>query len=116
MATLAHPAHAAVVWLDHWHALVARRDRGAASIVDVDRVGESEAEYLARVAGMTDDCDRVMILGPGDDRLAFGREYVAHHRRDVVALDIEASVSATPSELFDRLRLLEGDEFARPVG
>ena len=116
MATLAHPAHAAVVWLDHWHAFVARRDHGAAAIVDVDRDGESEVDYLVRVARMTDDCDRVMILGPGEDRLAFGREYVAHHRRDLVALDIEASVSASRSELFDRLRLLEGDELARPVG
>ena len=111
-----HPAHAAVVWLDHWHALVARRDHGAATIVDVDRGGESEWEYLDRVTRVTDDCDRVMILGPGDDRLALGREVVAHHDREAVALDIEASVGASPAELFDRLRLLEGDELARPVG
>ena len=116
MATLAHPAHAAVVWLDHWHAFVARRDHGSAAIVDVDRAGQSEGEYLVRVARMTDDCDRVMILGPGDDRLDFGREYVADHGRRVVALDVEVSVSASPAELFDRLRLLEGDELARPVG
>jgi spermidine synthase len=116
VATLAHPAHAAVVWLDRWHAFVARRDQGAAAIVDVERGDQSEGEYLVRVARMTDDCDRVMILGPGDDRLAFGREYVAHHPREVVALDIETSVSASPAELFDRLRLLEGDERARPVG
>ena len=111
-----HPAHAAVVWLDHWHALVARRDHGAAAIVDVDRGVESESEYIVRVASVTDDCDRVMILGPDDDRLAFGREFVAHHEREAVALDIEASVGASPAELFDRLRLLEGDELARPVG
>ena len=116
MAAPMHPAHAAVVWLDHWHAFVARRDQGAAAIVDVDRGAESEWEYLFRVARVTDDCDRVMILGPDDDRLAFGREYVAHHDRDVVALDIEASVSAAPAELFDRLRLLDGDVLARPVG
>ena len=116
MATLAQPAHAAVVWLDHWHALVARRDHGARAIVDVDRAGESEGEYLVRVARVTDDCDRLMILGPGDDRLAFGREFVAHHDREAVALDIEASVAASPAELFDRLRLLEGDVLAQPVG
>jgi hypothetical protein len=111
-----HPAHAAVVWLDHWHALVARRDHGAAAIVDIDRDGAPEWEYLVRVARVTDDCDRVMILGPGDDRLAFGREFVAHHEREAVALDIEASIATSPTELFDRLRLLEGDELARPVG
>lgn len=116
MATLAQPMHAAVVWLDRWHAFVARRDHGAAAIVDIDRGIESEGEYLVRVAQITDDCDRVMILGPDDDRLALGREYVAHHPREVVALDIETSVSASPAELFDRLRLLEGDERARPVG
>ena len=114
--TLAHPAPAAVVWLDHWHALVARRDHGAAAIVDVDRGGESDDDYLVHVARVTDDCDRVMILGPGKERLAFGREYVERHGRGVVALDIEASVSASPAELFDRLRLLEGDERACPRG
>ena len=111
-----HPAHAAVVWLDHWHAFVARRDHGAAAIVHVERDGAPEREYLIRVARVTDDCDRVMILGPGDDRLAFGREYVSHHRRDVVALDIEVSLGASPAELVDRLRFLEGDDLARPVG
>ena len=116
MPTVAQPPHAAVVWLDHWHALVARRDHGATAIVDVDRGTQSEGEYLVRVARMTDDCDRVMVLGPGDDRLAFGREYVADHGRRVVALDVEASVSASPAELFDRLRLLEGDERAQPMG
>ena len=116
MAASMHLAHAAVVWLDHWHALVARRDDGAAAIVDVDRGAESEWDYIVRVARITDDCDRVMILGPGDDRLAFGREFVAHHDREAVAVDIEASVSASPAELFDRLRLLEGDERACPVG
>jgi len=116
VAAAMHPAHAAVVWLDHWHALVARRDGDAAAIVDVDRGVESEWEYLVRVVQVTDDCDRVMILGPGDDRLKFGREFVAHHDRDLVALDIEASVGASPAELFDRLRLLEGDKLARPAG
>lgn len=116
MATLAHPAHAAVVWLDHWHAFVARRDHGAAAIVDVERGVESEWQYLFRVARITDDCNRVMILGPDDDRLALGREFVAHHEREAVAVDIEASVSASPAELFDRLRLLEGDDLARPAG
>jgi hypothetical protein len=116
MSAPTHPAHAAVVWLDHFHALVARRDGGRAGIIDFDRGVEGEHDFLMRVARTTDDCDRVMILGPGDDRLAFGREYKAHHRRDLVAIDIEASLSSSPAELVDRLRLLEGDDLARPVG
>jgi hypothetical protein len=103
-----HHAHAAVVWLDHWHALVARRNDGAAAVVDVDRGGATEREFLDEVARLTDDCDRLMVLGPGNDRIVFGQEYVTHHPRGDVVLDMEASVSASPFELFDRLRLLEG--------
>ena len=109
-------AHAAVVWLDPWHALVARRDHGVAGIVDLDRGAEPEQDFLDRVAEMTDDCDRVMILGPANDRLTREREVVVHHHREIVALDIEARASASPSELFDRLRLLEGDSRTWPAG
>jgi len=110
-------AHAAVVWLDHWHALVARRrDDGAAVVVEIDRADERELEFFGRVARITDDCDRLMILGPGEDGLASGRDYVGHHGGHLVALDIEAAAAASPNELFDRLRLLEGDEHALPMG
>lgn len=111
-----HHAHAAVVWLDHWHALVARRDHGLPAVVDVDRGAASDGEFLDEVARLTDDCDRLMILGPGNNRTVLGHEYVTHHGRRLVALDIEASATATPTELFDRLRLLEGDEVERPAG
>jgi hypothetical protein len=114
MAAPMHDTHAAVVWLDHWHALIARREHGAAAIVDLDRGAEPEQMFLDRVARLTDDCDRVMILGPENDSLRREREVVIDHHRAVVALDIEATVSASPSELFDRLRLLEGDPLARP--
>jgi hypothetical protein len=110
MSALMHDPHAAVVWLDHWHALVARRDNGTREIIEVDRGGAADQEYLVRVAQETEDCKRVMILGPGADLPAFRREYLVQHSQDVVALDVEASASATPSELYDRLRLLEGDE------
>ena len=116
MAAPMHHAHAAVVWLDHWHALVARREAGGAAIMDLDRGDETEQSFLDRVAGLTDDCDRVMILGPANDRLTREREVVVHHHQAVIALDVEASASASPSELFDRLRLLEGDALSRPAG
>jgi hypothetical protein len=109
-------AHAAVVWLDPWHALVARRDHGVAAIVDVDRGADPEEEFLDRVAELTDDCDRMMILGPANDRLIREREVVVQHHRELVALDIEARAAASPSELFDRLRLLEGDAATLPAG
>jgi hypothetical protein len=108
MTVMVHDAPAAVVWVDHWHALVARRKQGSAGVVEVDRRTEAEIDFLARVAALTDDCERLMILGPGEDTLAFGRDYVGHHGGHLVALDVEASASASPSELFDRLRLLEG--------
>jgi hypothetical protein len=109
MAAVMYQRHAAVVWLDPWHALVARRDHGVAAIVDLVRDAEPEPAFLDRVADLTDDCDRVMILGPSNDRLTRERDVVVHHHRDIVALDIEARASASLTELFDRLRLLEGD-------
>jgi hypothetical protein len=116
MATPTHDAHAAVVWLDHWHAVVARRRDGATGVVELDRGAEPERDFVDRVAGLTDDCDRLMILGPGEDGLALSRAYVGHHASHLVALDLEASAAATPNELFDRLRLLEGEERAGPAG
>jgi hypothetical protein len=49
-----------------------------------------------------------MILGPGDDRLAFEHELMTLHRRETLALDVEACPVTSDSELMDRLRLLEG--------
>lgn len=114
MAAPTHLPHAAIVWLDHWHALVARRDDGTAAVVDVDRGAATEQDFLDEVTRLTDDCDRLMILGPGSSRATFAETYVHRHGRDLVSVDVEASVSASPSELFDRLRLLEGDEAVRP--
>jgi hypothetical protein len=116
MTAVMYQAHAAVAWLDPWHALVARRDHGVPAIVDVVRGAEPEQEFLDWVADLTDDCDRVMLLGPSSDRLSREREVVVHHHREMVALDIEARASASPTELFDRLRLLEGDSPMVPAG
>lgn len=100
--------HAAVIWVDGWHAIVARSEHGKRVITEVDRDADPEALYLLRVARQADDCDRVMILGPDATRLAFEREYVALYRRPDRLVDIEAAPSASTVELLDRLRWLDG--------
>jgi hypothetical protein len=101
---------AVVVWLDHWHAFVARRTHGPNAIVEVPRDADPEAAYLRRVAEVASDCARVMILGPDDDRLAFDREYESLYERPDRFVDIEACPWPTSSGLVDRLRLLLGEE------
>lgn len=114
VAALPEP-HAAVVWLDHWHALVARRDAGHPAIVGIDRESDREDDYLVRVARAAADCERVMILGPGPERIAFERAYGHLYRRGDRLVDVEASPGASSSELMDRLRFLEGDDLV-PAG
>lgn len=107
---------AAVVWIDHWHALVARRRDGRQAIVDVERAAEPEAAFVHRVAEVAKDCSRLMILGPDEERLEVDREYIALHGRLDFFVEVEAASSASPADLLDRLRLLEGDDRALPVG
>jgi hypothetical protein len=107
---------AAVVWIDHWHALVARRQLGRQAIVDLERAAEPEAAYVRRVAEAARDCGRLMILGPDDERLELGREYRSIHGEADSFVEVEAAPSTTFAQLLDRLRLLEGDELAGPVG
>jgi hypothetical protein len=105
-----HEPHAAVIWVDGWHALVARNDHGHRTITEIDREADPEPEYLLRVAREADDCDRLMIVGPGATRLAFEREYVALYRRPDRLIDAETAASTTPTELIERLRVLDWDE------
>jgi hypothetical protein len=108
--TIAAPVaghHAAVVWLDGWHAFVARSDHGRCQISEVDRDADPESTYFDRVTYETQDCDRLMILGPGEAKLAFEREYVALYRRSDRLIDLETTVTVTSVELADRLRFLE---------
>ena len=113
MATLVeHPtsAHAAVIWVDGWHALVARSDHGRPTITEVDRQADPQHDYLLRVAREADDCDRLMILGPGASVLAFESEYATLYQRSNRFIDAETAAATTPAELIDRLHLLEPDE------
>jgi hypothetical protein len=102
--------HAAVVWVDGWHALVARAEHGQPTITEVDREAEPEHDYLVRVAREADNCDRLMILGPGTTRLAFEHEYADLYRRSDRFVDAETAAPATPRELVERLRQIDPDE------
>lgn len=97
-----------MIWVDQFHAAVARRDHGRCIVTEIDRDAEPQDQYLLRIAHEARDCDRVMILGPGDARLAFEREYVSLYRRPDRLLDVEAAPAARTADLVDRLRLLEG--------
>jgi hypothetical protein len=114
--TGAHGAgpHSAVVWVDGWHALVARADHGVRTITEVDREADSVHEYLVHVARETQDCDRLMIVGSGGAPLEFEREYETLYERGRRMVDVEAAASVTSTDLFDRLRLLDGA--GQPVG
>jgi hypothetical protein len=105
-----------VVWLDHWHAFIARREAGRPAIVEVGRDADPEPAYLRRVAEIASDCPRVMILGPDDDRLAFDREYESLYARTDRFVDVEACTWPSAAGLIDRLRLLEGIEPAGARG
>lgn len=100
---------AAVVWVDCWHSTVAASHLGRRSITEVDRGSEPQPQYLLRVARVTDDCDRLMILGPAPTGLDFEHEYVALYQRPDRFIDVEAAAGATTAELLARLNLLDDD-------
>ena len=100
---------AVVVWLDRWHAFVARRRDGRPSIVEVGRDADPENVYVHRVAEVADDSPRVMILGPDDDRIALDHEYESLYERPDRFIEVEACEWPTSSGLVDRLRFLEAD-------
>jgi hypothetical protein len=113
-SSFTHERPAIVVWLDHWHALIARSQLGQRAVTVVEREAEPEEEYLRRVAQATSDCDRLVILGPDDERLAFDREYEELYAPSDRFIEVDACVTATPNELLDRLRFLDGSWLLPP--
>jgi len=104
----AAPRHnAGAVFIDHWHAIVARSAGSAPTVTDLTRDLETEPEFVLRVARETADCDRLVVMGPNDERLAFEREYVSLYQRPDRLLDDEAIATATRFDLLDRLRILD---------
>ena len=97
----------AVVWADERHALVAGTvDDGRLEVMTVDHGTEPEAQYLAHVVHEIGDRERVMLVGPGDVRLALEREFVRiTHRPDrLVPAPFGASMSGR--EILSRLERL----------
>ena len=105
-----HGPHAAVIWVDGWHALVARRDHGRPKLTEVDREADPMHDYFVRVAREADDCERLMILGPVGTVAPFEHEYEALYRRSDRFVDAESAASTTERELLERLLLLDPDE------
>lgn len=103
-------AHAAVIWVDGWHALIAHTDHGRPTVTEVDRAAEPEHDYFLRIARAAEDCDRLMLLGPATTWQAFEREYEAMYRRGDRFVEAETAAPTSPRELVERLRLLEPAE------
>jgi hypothetical protein len=97
----------AVAWIDVARASVARTNpEGTITTCDIERDGVEESVYLAMVVRAIGDRDRVVILGPGEMRLALEREYVAIFRRPDRLVDVEPAAAPSRDELVDRLRTL----------
>lgn len=102
----------AVAWVDHLTALVAHRQAdGTAVVTELGRatsVADDDPTFLARIADVIDDADRVVILGPGDMRTRLEREYVTIWHRPDRLVDVEPSGPVGRDDLLARLRALEG--------
>jgi hypothetical protein len=97
---------AALIWLDDAHAVVARSRDGGSVVTAVDRALDGEDAYLIRVVRETAECDRLIVTGSDDARVAFEREYVAVYRRPDRLIDQGPELEPAPHELASRLRLL----------
>jgi hypothetical protein len=98
---------AAVVWLDRYHALVARAYAGHAAITEVDRDLDPEPVYMHRVLDEAADCDRLVVMGNDAARISFEREYVALYRRPDRLIDVGRLDTPRESDLVDQLRMLD---------
>jgi hypothetical protein len=99
----------AVAWIDGWRAFVARVDGDEeVSTRAINRGATLEPTYLAEVVDAIGDRERVMIFGPGSERLALERAYVAIHRRPERLVDVEPGGPVGEDELVELARNLAG--------
>lgn len=99
----------AVVWIDATSAIVASVEGdGEASTCDITRGSLHESTYLEQVVHAVGDRRRVMILGPGAERLALEREYVAVYHRPDRLVDVEPAHVVDRDELLALARTLAG--------
>ena len=85
---------------------VADDDLGGITSSTVERMIESEADFVARIVGAVGDSERVMVLGPASLRLAVQRAYVAVSHRPDRLVELERTGSVDPVELAARVRAL----------
>lgn len=100
-------AIAAVAWIDGPRAVVARSSEPERAI-ELRRGAEPRSAFLARIVDALGNAQRVLILGPGDDRLELEREYVSLYRRPDRLVDVERSDAMDTEALLARLRELAG--------
>jgi hypothetical protein len=97
----------AVAWIGEEWAAVASMDRaGTISTSAIHRGDEAEPSYLALVARILGDAQRVVVLGPSSMRLALEQAYVARYRWPDRLTDVELSDPIGERELIERLRTL----------
>ena len=98
----------AVVWINGRHAVVAVADDDVSGITSttVERMIESEADFVGRIVGAVGDSERVMVLGPASLRLAVQRAYVAVSHRPDRLVEVTRTGPIDAIELAERLRAL----------
>ena len=104
-----HPrSPTAVVWINGRHAVVAVADDDVSGITSttVERMIESEADFVGRIVGAVGDSERVMVLGPASLRLAVQRAYVAISHRPDRLVEVTRTGPIDAIELAERLRAL----------
>ncbi len=72
----------------------------------VERMIESEADFVGRIVGAVGDSERVMVLGPASLRLAVQRAYVAVSHRPDRLVEVARTGPIDAIELAERLRAL----------
>jgi hypothetical protein len=106
-------ATAAIAWIDARHALIVRtaadrqvefREIEAAP----DPVGV-RSPYLAQVAHELGDRDRIVVLGPGTQRLDLERQLVGIYHHPDRIVDVDESDTIDRDGLVARLHELTGD-------
>jgi hypothetical protein len=110
MPTATAPARATtagVVFIERDQAMIARSTDTDPIVITVAHKGEGREAFLGRVAREVEDCERVMIMGLGPERLAFEREYVSLYKRPDRLVHEELVVRTTGQGLLYRLARLE---------
>ena len=106
-------ATAAIAWIDARHALIARTAANRqVEFTEVkatpDPAGE-RSPYLAKVAHELGDRDRIVVLGPGTQRLDLERQYVGIYHHPDRIVDVDESDMVDRDGLLARLQDITGD-------